>query len=116
MGNPSRRLSAIHVVVAAAISSGLAACNRTPPPPMPTYAEINSALLQSSDYPTHSSRFISATTNLIESGRCTLKEIQDQGGWLRSTNIPGNVYFTYCGGATSANRVYLDVDTGKVFH
>jgi len=38
------------------------------------------------------------------------------GGWLKSVNQYRKepVYFTYCGGITSANKVYMNAETGMV--
>jgi len=71
----------------------------------------------SDDYRKHKAAFVRATEKLIASGRCTLGDFEQSGGWLKSTTTYRNqpVYFSYCGGFTRANRLYLNVDTGEIF-
>ena len=53
---------------------------------------------------------------MIQSGRCTAADFEEQGGWMKSTNHrDAPIYFTYCGGMTVANRIYLDAETGRLF-
>lgn len=38
------------------------------------------------------------------------------GGWVKSSNHRNQpIYFTYCGGSTVANRLYLNAETGEIF-
>ena len=60
---------------------------------------------------------VKAAAQLIAGGTCTRKDFKDMGGWMKSVNQYRDrpVYFTYCGGMTSANKIYLDASTGKTF-
>lgn len=83
-------------------------------------ANLNSpvarAIKSSDDFSKYQSVFVSASEQLIRSGTCTLEDFKEMGGWWRSTNHkPKPVYFTYCGGITKSNRVYLNAATGKAF-
>jgi len=44
-----------------------------------------------------------------------LQDFKDNGGFSKSTNHPGSVYFVYCGGMRRENRQYLDASTGRTF-
>lgn len=70
----------------------------------------------SDDLEKHSKAFLQAAMDLVENGTCTGAEFIENGGGVRSTSFgPRPVYFMYCGGATVANRLYLDAATGEVF-
>ena len=81
------------------------------------HAEAAEAAIQSSDdFQLHKGGFLKATSTLIDNGTCTLADFREMGGWVRSqSHKPKPVYFTYCGGMTVSNRIYLDVSSGKVF-
>lgn len=82
----------------------------------PASGPLAEALSQSNDYRKYSSQFIAASKKLIEQGKCTLGDFKEMGGWVRSTNNGSKpIYFTYCGGFTKQNRIYLNVANGKVF-
>jgi hypothetical protein len=83
-------------------------------------ANLNSpvakAIKSSDDFSKYQSVFISASEKLIKSGKCSLGDFKEMGGWWRSTNHnPKPVYFTYCGGMTISNRIYLNAATGSTF-
>lgn len=70
----------------------------------------------SDDFARYRRVFAEAAQSLIAQGRCTEGDFREMGGWVRSTthrNQP--VYFTYCGGMTLTNRLYLNAKTGEVF-
>lgn len=69
----------------------------------------------SDDYGTHKDAFARAASKLIRSGQCTEHDFKDVGGWMKSTNRRGPIYFTYCGGMHASNRLYLNAATGEVF-
>lgn len=69
----------------------------------------------SDDVEIHRDAFTKAARALISQGRCTEADFLDHGGWAKSTAQGEGIYFTYCGGSTIANRLYLDVNTGRVF-
>lgn len=88
----------------------------------PSHAEISSkeisgAIKGSDDYAKYAQVFLKASMALVRSGTCTLKDLRNMGGWVKSTTTYRNhpVYFTYCGGMTISNRLYLDVSNGRVF-
>lgn len=80
-------------------------------------ASVDEALVaQSDDFATHRAAFVEAANNLIADGRCTVGDFEEMGGWVKSSNHRDEpIYFTYCGGMTIANRIYLDASTGRIF-
>ena len=69
----------------------------------------------SDDYRIYKKEFSSAARKLISEGVCTESDFKEVGGWMASSNKGENIYFTYCGGMTLSNRIYLDVKSGKTF-
>jgi hypothetical protein len=81
-------------------------------------ATVDEALIANSDDFTQYRRaFVTATQSLLADGRCSAADFEEMGGWLKATMERRNepVYFTYCGGMTIANRLYLNVETGEIF-
>ena len=80
-------------------------------------AQVQDAIKKSDGFNSYSDVFVTETTKLVKNGKCTLNELAEQGGWMKSTlNYSAEpVYFTYCGGMHRSNRVYLNVITQKVF-
>jgi hypothetical protein len=80
-------------------------------------ATIDEALIaQSDDFATHRGAFVTAANELIAADRCTAADFEEMGGWMKSINHRDEpIYFTYCGGMTTANRIYLDASTGRIF-
>ncbi len=77
---------------------------------------IAKAIKSSDDYSEHQGVFVVASEKLIKSGVCSLGDFKEMGGWWRSSNHkPKPIYFTYCGGMTNSNRIYLNVSTGNTF-
>ena len=79
---------------------------------------IIEAIKLSDDLKKHRNAFIVASKQLIDEGRCSLQILEYNGGWIRSQkHSGGKIYFTYlvAQGATINNRIYLNVDTGKLF-
>lgn len=77
---------------------------------------VAKAIKSSDDFSKYQKLFVSASEKLIKSGNCSLGDFTEMGGWWRSTkHKPKPVYFTYCGGMTISNRIYLDTVTGKTF-
>lgn len=72
------------------------------------------AVLRSDDFVEHKSAFVDATFELVKDGTCTLDELAEQGGWWKSSDRGEQYYFTYCGGMTLRNKLYLNVQTGQV--
>ena len=69
----------------------------------------------SGDDTLYKKEFSSAARKLINEGVCTESDFKEIGGWMASSNKGKNIYFTYCGGMTLSNRIYLDVKSGKTF-
>lgn len=70
----------------------------------------------SDDFARYRRAFVKAARQLIDEGQCTAADFQEWGGFMKSTNYSGEpVYFTYCGGSTLANRVYVNAATGAIF-
>lgn len=79
-------------------------------------AEMDRLVGRSDDLAQRREAFTKATTELVSEGACTLDEFAENGGWVRSTTHGTSpVYFMYCGGATVADRLYLDASTGRRF-
>lgn len=77
---------------------------------------VAKAIKSSDDFSKYQSVFFSASDKLVKSGKCTLGDFKEVGGWWRSTSYkPKPVYFTYCGGMTRSNRIYLNAATGNTF-
>ncbi|MDP3194545.1 hypothetical protein [Tabrizicola sp.] len=87
-----------------------------PPDPAAGAAGIEALVAGSDDFARHRVAFAEAAQSLIAQGRCKDQDFRDMGGWLKSSNHRNQpIYFTYCGGSTVANRLYLNADTGEVF-
>lgn len=69
----------------------------------------------SDDYRMHKDAFARAASELIRAGQCSEEDFIQMGGWAKSTNRSGPIYFTYCGGMHTSNRLYLNAATGEVF-
>ena len=79
---------------------------------------ITKAIRLSDDFEKHKEAFIAASKQLIDEDRCSLEILEYNGGWVRSQkHSGGKIYFTYLTnqGATINDRIYLNVDTGKLF-
>lgn len=82
----------------------------------PTTAEdVWPLIAQSDDIEQRRELLTTAAIKLIDEGRCTPADFTEVGGFVRSTNHPGGVYFTYCGGMTLADRVYVDI-RGDIYY
>ena len=84
----------------------------------PSNNEDTGKMIESSDnYSIYSQSFARATDELVVSGRCTRHDFEEIGGWVKSTTDYKDepVYFTYCGGQTISNRIYLNAVTGQIF-
>jgi hypothetical protein len=76
--------------------------------------DLENALSQSDGYKQNKAAFQSAASKLIANGTCTIGDFAEVGGFLKSMNHKSKpIYFTYCGGMTIANRIYLNVKTGQ---
>lgn len=87
-----------------------------PADPAETASTDERLVAQSDDFAQHRAAFVRAAGALIREGRCTPADFEEQGGWLKSSNHRDQpIYFTYCGGMTTTNRIYLDASTGRIF-
>lgn len=87
-----------------------------PADPAESASQAERLVAQSDDFTQHREAFVRAANELIESGRCTPGDFEEQGGWMKSSNHRNEpIYFTYCGGMTIANRIYLNAATGRIF-
>lgn len=80
------------------------------------------ALVQNSDdYHKHSEIFISVTRELIDKGKCAPADFAGTNSalpWLMSTgdwNKRGSVYFVHCGGSSTFDLIYLNINNGRPF-
>lgn len=78
-------------------------------------AAADEQLVANSDhFGTYRREFAKAAGELIAQGQCTDADFLEWGGWTKSSNhANAPIYFTYCRGG--ADRVYLDVSSGRVF-
>jgi hypothetical protein len=87
------------------------------PASLPSDAEIERAVAQSDDFKLHRASFVTGARRLIAEGKCTVSQLREYGGWVKSTTTfkVEPVYFTYCGRPHVSSRHYLDARTGRVF-
>ena len=80
-------------------------------------SEIETAIQKSDDFGLHNKAFIRATLDLVKSGQCTISELAELGGWMKSVinHKVEPVYFIYCGGMNRSNRIYFNVETEQTF-
>lgn len=87
-----------------------------PPDPAVTATEDEKLVAGSDDFRRYRRAFVTAARTLIDDGRCTAGDFEENGGWMKSSNHRDEpVYFMYCGGFTAANRIYLDAGSGRIF-
>ncbi len=87
-----------------------------PADPAETASQAERLVRQSDDFTQYRAAFVRAANELIQSGRCTPGDFEEQGGWMKSSNHRNEpIYFTYCGGMSIANRIYLNAETGRIF-
>jgi hypothetical protein len=76
---------------------------------------LEKAIKGSDNYALYRDNFIKLSQQLISQGRCSITDYKEMGGWLRSSSHnPKPIYFTYCGGFSKSNKVYINAKTGKV--
>ncbi len=79
-------------------------------------AGIEDSVSGSDDFQKYRKVFVRAANELVGKGLCTPAQLAAQGGFWKSQNHKSKpVYFTYCGGESSENRIYIDAGTGQVF-
>ncbi|WP_244896773.1 hypothetical protein [Vibrio panuliri] len=89
-------------------------------PPTITQAEriktISSYIEGSDDFKQHFDILIKTTDDLLKEGICLPPDFEELKGWVKSIKYSQDVYFVYCGGIKQANKIYLNVQTGKIFY
>ena len=89
---------------------------KSAPPVVAADNQLEQAIKGSDDFSKYRAGLVKGSQELINSGKCSLADFREMGGWMRSTNYkPKPVYFTYCGGMTLSHKVYLNVQTGEIF-
>ncbi len=79
-------------------------------------SQILEAIKSSDDLPKYRNTFAWVSAKLVDSGTCKLSDFRDIGGWWRSAaHKPGPVYYTYCGGGSNNDRIYVNAVTGEIF-
>ena len=87
-----------------------------PPDPSALAKGRERIIAHSDDFARYRLAFLAAADRLIEARRCTESDFIENGGWVRSPKYRDKpIYFVFCGGLTVANRLYLDVRSGRVF-
>ena len=88
-----------------------------PPKFVPIQAPIQDLVAKSDDFSQYGDAFVAAAKSLIADGKCTEGDFREAGGWIKSTTTYARepVYFTYCGGWTVENRIYLNAKSGRIF-
>lgn len=87
-----------------------------PADPAETASVSEKMIAESDDFAQHRAAFVRASNTLIAEGRCRRADFAEMGGWWKSSNHRDEpIYFTYCGGMTTANRIYLDARSGRIF-
>jgi len=68
------------------------------------------------DFDKYKDIFLNTSNKLIKQGKCTEKDLRNWSWWKSTTTYKNQpIYFTYCGGAHTDYRIYLNAKTGKVF-
>lgn len=76
---------------------------------------LEKAIKNSDQYSQYHDNFIKLSQKLVNQGRCSVSDYAEMGGWLRSSNHkPKPVYFTYCGGFSNGEKVYINAKTGEI--
>lgn len=87
-----------------------------PADPAHTASASEEMISQSDDFNLYREEFLIAANILISDGTCSASDFEEMGGWAKSSNHRNKpIYFTYCGGMTISNRVYVDVSDGRIF-
>ncbi|QQX81104.1 SH3 domain-containing protein [Shewanella sp. KX20019] len=79
--------------------------------------KLEKAIKNSDNYSLYRNNFIKLSDKLIKQGKCNLADYTEMGGWVRSTtHKPKPIYFTYCGGFSKSNKVYINAKTGRILN
>lgn len=120
-GNVARWVFATHLSTESSVGK-MAATETAKPPEPPAFERIDAdspiyeAIAASDDLQKYQHLFAAVSQQLIDSGQCQLSDFRDIGGWWKSpAHQPRPVYYTYCGGATDNDRIYLDTANATTF-
>ncbi|MDG4952785.1 hypothetical protein NYR78_06720 [Actinobacillus equuli subsp. haemolyticus] len=78
-------------------------------PNIETNTELEKAIANSDDFHLYKDKFVAHSQALITKGKCSIADFKEMGGWLKSTSGGKSIYFTYCGGFSLQNKVYIDI-------
>lgn len=71
---------------------------------------------KSDDFVQYQDKFIIATQQLIDDGRCSFEDFELLGGWITSVTYQDDpVYFIYCGGTRRSDKIYLNAESGEIY-
>jgi hypothetical protein len=85
-----------------------------PADPAATAAADEVLVKDSDDFSRYRRAFTKAAQKLIAHGDCNAADFKEMGGFMKSENRKAEpIYFTYCGGMTVADRIYLNAETGE---
>lgn len=71
---------------------------------------------KSDDFVEYQDKFIIATQQLIDDGRCSFEDFELLGGWITSVTYQDDpVYFIYCGGTRRSDKIYLNAESGEIY-
>lgn len=81
------------------------------------YETLTSFIGKSDNFKEHRDIFLKVTDELLKDDTCKPYDFEELGGWVRSLRYKDEpVYFVYCGGLKQANKIYLNVLSGKTFY
>lgn len=87
-----------------------------PRDPAANASKVEELVVGSDEFARYRGAFTKAAKSLIARRRCREQDFREMGGWVKSSSHRNQpIYFTYCGGATVANRLYLNAKTGEIF-
>jgi hypothetical protein len=78
---------------------------------------IERYIKNSDNYSKYRENFIEVSKTLVEQGRCNLSDYKNIGGWVSSiTHKSEPIYFTYCGGFSTCDKVYINAKSGEILN
>lgn len=106
-------------IIAGEISEWVSAAHLTETLPVDPAADATDPeilISGSDDFSEHRESFAKAAGTLIDKGRCSKTDFENNDGWRRSFNFkPKPIYFVYCGAWEQKNRIYLNAENGNLF-
>ncbi|MDW6093998.1 SH3 domain-containing protein [Vibrio rhizosphaerae] len=78
---------------------------------------LMSYINKSDDLLIYKEKFLQITGQLIDEKMCAPEDFDELKGWVRSVRYQErHVYFIYCGGLKSIDKIYFDADSGEIFY